>query len=214
MHKRHADLKPENIMVKHSKLYPALLEFHIIDMSLATSFDEFAGGRMGGTPNYMSPEMINSFLRNKIKLNSQNCVDGYGLALLGVYMYGNFCAEGDDDILCFVASLFFRIHKLFERRPLSRNNYNFLFKKQSHAMSWGLSKINQSLLTNDDYVLSANFMHLLATWLIRVPNSTGKYPYVDSSPSKCISWTQWRKLLRDVFPYDYITDHGAEDLIL
>ena len=109
----HTDIKPENILVflpKVGEEYPddePNIDFILADMSVSLTYEQFTAGSYAGTAYWFSPEMASAAYAHRHKMKSKECVDGYGLALVGIHLYGSLCApKGHTDPLCNLAHKF------------------------------------------------------------------------------------------------------------
>ena len=219
----HTDVKPENILVSVGIQYSddePNIDFILADMSVSMSYDQFQKGAYAGsvllfcviacvkchtigTAKWFSPEMAAAAYRGVHKMKSKECVDGYGLALVGIHLYSSLCTpKGHTDPLCALANKYKNYLELFEaeyRRNRLRA-YERLFEMRSTATAQAkeeLNKMADHAQASDGYKRAAKLLNSVSSFLIRSPVSTERYPFVLSEPSLCISWSRFKRQVMD-----------------
>lgn len=196
----HADVKPENILVDFDK---GIASFYLADMSCSIQAVNFSNGdQIGGTPLWMSPEMISAAYLNTFTFPSTMCIDAYGLELVAIHLYSALCQSrpGNIDILC-------QETKLFEKIWLNMDKGFKHFNQGIYERSEGIKRIIRSLqlvinkqpsdrLINSQIAL----INVLKSHLIRVPiNGVNKdVEWLRSRPNECLTWRDWRSGVESV----------------
>eukprot|EP01083_Nonionella_stella_P068732 182704_1 len=202
----HTDIKPDNILVAVGFDYPddePNIDFILADMSVSLSYDQFTAGSYAGTKRWFSPEMTAACHLNVYKMSSKECVDGYGLAAVGIHLYESLCSSrGHVDPLCALSTKFTEEMTKFERNyprnPLLA--YDTLFYGRSQATESAVAQLETQAKhpqSSAGYKRAARLLRILSSFLIRDPHSLKRYSYVHSTPVSCTSWQSFRTQVRE-----------------
>ena len=135
----------------------------------------------------MSPEMANSILFGTgTEVSSPGCIDGYGLSLIAVHLFGALCHRQNEykDILCEIGKIFMLImHKLqnevdaYNSKPKRKRNATTLslafdqtFRLRSKVITRGYHKLGESLNKDSSHKIEMTqykILKLLSTHLVR-----------------------------------------------
>ena len=164
----------------------------------------------------MSPEMVNSILFGLTEVSSPACIDGYGLSLVAMHLFGSLCQHIQyihSNILCSTAMKFLGImHNLQDHLNVDKHNatklshtFDKIFKQRSLVITKAYNKMTARLSQGSStktQITEFNLLKLLSIYLGR--KFTDKsfdaidHHYILSTPMLCIPWRNWRAQLLNI----------------
>ena len=159
--------------------------------------------------------MANSALfGTSTKVSSPGCIDGYGLSLIAVHLFGSLCHRQNQykDILCEIGKRFMFIMHYLQNEAVvykyKRNATRFsfaldqTFRQRSRVITHGYQKLKELLNKDNSHKIAMTqykILKLLSTHLVRRKLTEGnQHQYLRSKPSSCVTWRNWRTQLCNI----------------